>query len=55
MDAASMDFPALLDDLPVGVVVLDKDRRVLFLNKALEALTGFHRDEARGEIGRAHV
>jgi transcriptional regulator with PAS, ATPase and Fis domain len=43
-----MDFPALLDGLPVGVVVLDRDRRVLFLNKALEALTGVGRAEASG-------
>jgi PAS domain S-box-containing protein len=42
------DLPALLDGLPVGVILLDNDGRVLLLNKALEALTGYTRDEVRG-------
>jgi PAS domain S-box-containing protein len=42
------DLPALLDGLPVGVVLLDDEGRVLMLNKALEALTGYSRDEVRG-------
>lgn len=42
------DLPALLDGLPVGVVLLDDGGRVLMLNKALEALTGYTRDEVRG-------
>ncbi len=43
-----LDFPGLLDSLPVGVAVLDGQGRVLFLNRALEALTGFAREDARG-------
>lgn len=42
------DLPGLLDGLPVGVVLLDDAGRVLMLNKALEALTGYSRDEVRG-------
>jgi PAS domain S-box-containing protein len=42
------DLPSLLDGLPVGIVMLDENGRVLMLNKALEALTGYSRDEVRG-------
>ena len=42
------DLPALLDGLPMGVALLDGQGNVLMLNKALEALTGFSRDEVRG-------
>jgi PAS domain S-box-containing protein len=42
------DLPSLLDGLPVGVALLDDAGRVLMLNKALEALTGYSRDEVRG-------
>lgn len=42
------DLPGLLDGLPVGVALLDGAGRVLMLNKALEALTGYSRDEVRG-------
>lgn len=45
---ASLDFPAILDGLPFGVAVLDREGRVVTLNAALERLTGFTRDEARG-------
>jgi len=43
-----LDFPGLLDGLPVGVAVLDGQGRVQFLNRALEALTGFAREDAQG-------
>ena len=42
------DLPGLLDGLPMGVVLLDDAGRVLMLNKALEALTGYTREEVRG-------
>ncbi len=38
----------LLDELPVGILVLDPCRRVMLVNRALEALTGFDSQEARG-------
>ena len=45
---ASLDLPAVLDGLPLGVAVLDREGRVVTLNSALERLTGFSREEARG-------
>ena len=42
------DVLSLLDGLPVGVVVLDAQERVRFMNKQLEALTGFSREQAQG-------
>jgi len=42
------DLPALLDELPMGVVLLDDDGKVLMLNRAMEALTGYAREEVRG-------
>lgn len=45
---ASLDLPGLLDGLPLGVAVLDPEGRVVTVNTALERLTGFTREEARG-------
>lgn len=42
------DLPALLDGLPMGIVLLDGHGHVLMLNKALETLTGYTREEVRG-------
>lgn len=41
----SVALSPLLDHLPVGMAVLDAERRTMLLNQALEALTGFSRDE----------
>jgi PAS domain S-box-containing protein len=45
---ASVDLPAILDGLPIGVAVLDREGRVITVNAALERLTGFTRLEAAG-------
>ena len=51
-----MPAGTLLDKLPLAAAVITPGRRILFLNRAMEALTGFSRDEALGlQIGRAHV
>lgn len=42
------DLPRVLRDLPFGVAVLDCERRTLFLNTALERLTGFSSQEVAG-------
>lgn len=42
------DLTALLDALPVGIVLLDDEGRILMLNRALEALTGYNRTEVFG-------
>ena len=36
----------ILDELPLGVLVLDPDRRVVLMNRGAEALTGLGRDQA---------
>jgi PAS domain S-box-containing protein len=38
----------LLDEIPLGIVVLGSDRRILSINRTTEALTGFAQEEARG-------
>lgn len=42
-----VSLSALIDELPAGVIILDRDRRILAVNQLLEALTGFNRDEIR--------
>lgn len=38
----------ILDEVPVGIMIFDPDRRVTFINRALEALTGFMPTETFG-------
>lgn len=45
---ASIAFPPLLDEVPLGILVLNKERQIVLMNRALEALTGFVRQEAKG-------
>lgn len=44
----TVSLPMLLDGIPVGVAILDGERRIRFINRTLEALTGYTREEARG-------
>ncbi len=39
---------SLLDELQLGVIILDPDLRVLYVNLAFEALSGFNREDVRG-------
>ncbi len=43
-----LDFCALLDDLPLGIAILDLDFRIVFVNHVFEALTGYAASHARG-------
>mgnify|MGYP000384624559 CR=1 FL=1 len=43
-----VSFQGLLDEIPMGAMILDRDRRILFLNRAMEALTGFEGQDACG-------
>ncbi len=43
-----LDFTLLMDEIPIGVLILDIDRRVVFLNRAFEALSGFSPSRAYG-------
>jgi PAS domain S-box-containing protein len=43
-----VNLPVLLDEIPLGVAIIDKDRRIQLINRALEGLTGYVRQEAQG-------
>jgi len=45
---------AIIDEIPMGILILDPQRRIITLNRALEALTGFYREEAAG-VGCHHI
>ncbi len=45
---SSISLPVLLDELPIGIMVLNRERRIIFLNRVVEVLTGFNRDEVWG-------
>ncbi|MGB6927592.1 MAG: sigma 54-interacting transcriptional regulator [Syntrophobacteria bacterium] len=44
----SIDANEIIDSIPVGVAILDMDLRVQAMNRSLEAMTGFNREEALG-------
>ncbi len=39
---------AVLDDIPTGLILLDPQRRIRYINRAISALTGYSQQEARG-------
>ncbi|MCG8549982.1 MAG: sigma 54-interacting transcriptional regulator, partial [Desulfobacterales bacterium] len=43
-----LDFAHILDEIPLGIMVMDTDLRVVYLNQFFQALTGFSLDIARG-------
>lgn len=43
-----IDFLDLLDEIAIGVAVLGLDRRIVAMNHALKAITGFSREELAG-------
>ena len=43
-----LDFMHFIDEIPLGVLVLDKDLRVVHLNKSFEAMSGVRIDRAYG-------
>ncbi len=45
---APLDFCGLMDDLPLGISILDLDFRIVFVNHVFEALTGYCVSDARG-------
>jgi transcriptional regulator with PAS, ATPase and Fis domain len=47
-------LPVIIDELPLGIVAMDCERRVVLLNRGMEALTGFDRKEARA-IACRHI
>jgi two-component system, NtrC family, response regulator AtoC len=49
-----VELPSLIDEVPLGIVVLDTQRRIVMINRAFEALSGFSMEEARG-IHCSHI
>ena len=45
---APIELPSLIDEIPLGIVVLDTQRRIVLINRAFEALSGFSMEDARG-------
>jgi PAS domain S-box-containing protein len=45
---APIELPSLIDEIPLGIVVLDTQRRIVLINRAFEALSGFSMIDARG-------
>ena len=43
-------FRALLESLPTGVYLVDRERRILFWNDGAERITGYHRQEVIGRF-----
>jgi two-component system, NtrC family, response regulator AtoC len=43
-----VDLAQLLDEIPIGIALLDLNRRIVFVNRVIEGLTGFSREEAEG-------
>jgi len=52
--SATIDLRSLIDEIPMGVVLFNVDRRIVWMNRAFESLTGFSREEAAG-IPRHHI
>jgi len=45
---APIELPSLIDEIPLGIVVLDTRQRIMLINRAFEALSGFSMEDARG-------
>jgi transcriptional regulator with PAS, ATPase and Fis domain len=43
-----VDLQNIIDQLPIGVALLDMKRRILLINRTLQALTGFSQEDAAG-------
>jgi PAS domain S-box-containing protein len=44
----SIELPSLIDEIPLGIVVLDTQRQIMLINRTFEALSGFSMEDARG-------
>jgi two-component system, NtrC family, response regulator AtoC len=48
MQNPSMSLFSVLDEIPLGICLISRERKIIFINRALEALTGFSRHECSG-------
>ena len=44
----SVDLNSILDEIPVGIIMLDQERRILLMNQVLEVLLGVSRSKVMG-------
>ncbi|MFP4476414.1 MAG: sigma-54 interaction domain-containing protein [Desulfatibacillaceae bacterium] len=44
----AMSLGSVLDEIPIGVAILDAERRIRVTNRAFDALTGFSGDQVQG-------
>jgi two-component system, NtrC family, response regulator AtoC len=45
---SQIPLESLMDGIPMGMALISKNRKVVFVNRAFEALTGFSKSEAQG-------
>ncbi len=48
IDSSRLVTSKVLDEIPLGIAILDNDSRLVFFNRALETLTGFVSSESYG-------
>ena len=48
-------FRSILETLPTGVYLVDRDRKILFWNRAAENVTGYLRQDVVGHFLREHL
>ena len=48
MQNMPINLVAVLDEIPIGVCLVSKERRIVLINRALEALTGFSKADCKG-------
>ncbi|KPA15777.1 PAS modulated sigma54 specific transcriptional regulator, Fis family [Candidatus Magnetomorum sp. HK-1] len=46
--SSSIELSSLMDEIPLGIIVFDNQRRIVLINRAFEALCGFSMEHARG-------
>ncbi|MFH2133101.1 MAG: sigma 54-interacting transcriptional regulator [bacterium] len=54
LSASPVIMQELIDEIPVGMFITDRTRRIMLINRTMEALTGFSRETVRG-IPCCHV
>jgi len=48
-------YQSVLDDLPTGVYIVDRNRRIRFWNEGAEQITGYLRQDVVGRLQREHL
>jgi len=55
LNLGNLDSVAILDALPDGAYVTDRDRRIVFWNRAAEQITGWRRDDVLGHCCKDNI